>query len=157
MTEFCVLAVDPGLTGAFAFYFPSHPDRVSVEDMPVVAGSVDPTTLARRIEQLRPDVAVVELVGARPGQGVTSMFKFGDSFGAVRGVLAALNIPVHFVPPQRWKKHFRLSSDKEGSRRRALELFPASAGRFARKKDDGRAEAALLARYHAETMARAAA
>lgn len=154
---FCIMGIDPGLKGAISFYFPDAPERVSVEDMPVVAGMVDAVTLAQRVAQLRPDVAIVELVGSMPGQGVSSTFKFGEGCGVVRGVLAGLNIPVHYASPQRWKKHFRLSADKEESRRRALELFPVSGAAFARKKDDGRAEAALIALYHAETRTQVAA
>lgn len=154
MSEVCVLGCDPGLKGAIAYYFPSHPDRIMVEDMPVVAGNVDPATLARRIRQLRPTHAVIELVHAMPKQGVSSTFKFGDGFGCLRGVVAALDIPVCFVTPGRWKKDLRLSSDKEDSRQRALQLFTESIEHFSLKKHEGRAEAALLARWFAETQMR---
>lgn len=149
--QFCIMGVDPGLKGAFAFYFPQYPDRAGVSDMPVVAGMIDAATLARFVAEIKPDVAIVELVASRPGQSAPSTFKFGEGCGVIRGVLSALNVPVHYASPQRWKRHFHLSSDKEESRRRALELFPASAALFSRKKDEGRAEAALIARYHAET------
>lgn len=157
MTEPCIMGVDPGLKGAISFYFPSHPERVAVDDMPIVAGNVCPATLARRLKQMQPTQAVIEIVHAMPGQGVSSMFKFGDGYGCVRAVVAALEIPVYFVTPSAWKKHFRLSSDKEESRRRAIELFPASSEHFARKKDDGRSEAALIARWFSETQTRMAA
>ena len=84
-----------------------------------------------------------------PGQGVASTFKFGASYGAVRGVLAALQIRTHLVTPGVWKKHFRLSSDKEASRALALRLFAASPEHFSREKDHNCAEAALLALYGA--------
>ncbi len=154
MIRDCILGVDPGLTGAIAWYFPDNTDSVTVEDVPVVASEIDAATLTRRIQQLRPTMAIIELVAARPGQGVSSMFKFGKAYGTVIGVVAALGIPVHFVSPQRWKKHYRLDADKEKSRREALRLFPAAADRFARKKDDGRAEAALIARYGVEAVIR---
>jgi hypothetical protein len=145
----CILGIDPGLTGACAFFFPGAPDRVAAEDMPVVAGEIDCATLARRIVQMGPAVAIVERVGAMPGQGVSSTFKFGRSYGAVLGVLAALQIRTHLVTPALWKKHFKLDSDKEKSRALALRLFAASPEHFSRKKDHGRAEAALLAVYGA--------
>lgn len=146
----CILGVDPGLKGAVAFYFPSH-NRVSVEDMPVVAGRIDPHALLASIEQLRPTHAVVEAVATRPGQGISSAFNFGEGCGVVRGIIAAARVPVVFVTPTSWKRHFRLSKDKDESRKRAMELFPANASNFARAKDDGRAEAALIARWFADT------
>jgi crossover junction endodeoxyribonuclease RuvC len=151
MTAFCIMAIDPGISGAVAFYFPSEPSLITVEDMPVAAGEVDATTLAQRIQQMKPDVAFVEHVSSMPGQGVASTFKFGASFGMALGVIAALQIPMHLVRPQRWKKHLGLSSDKERSRALALRLWPSSDA-FARKKDDGRAEAALIARYAADLL-----
>lgn len=154
MSVDCILGVDPGLSGAIAWYFPDTPESVTVEDVPVVASEIDAATLTRRISQLRPTMAVIELVAARPGQGVSSMFKFGKAYGTVIGVVAALSIPVHFTSPQRWKKHFRLDSDKEKSRREAIRLFPSNSASFCRKKDNGRAEAALIARYGAETLIR---
>jgi hypothetical protein len=91
----CILGIDPGLSGACAYYFPSAPDRVAAEDMPVVAGAVDCATLAARIAQMAPSLAVVERVASMPKQGVASTFKFGASYGAVLGVLAALKIQTH--------------------------------------------------------------
>lgn len=150
--SFCTLGVDPGLTGAIAFYYSGYPDLIAVEDMPVIAGDVSAADLAARINMVRPDAAVIELVGARPGQGVSSMFKFGKSFGVVIGVCQALKIPTHFVAPQKWKKHFSLSADKDDSRRRATEYWPDRPELFAKKKHDGRAEAALIARYGSEVL-----
>jgi hypothetical protein len=151
MSTLCILAVDPGLTGALAFYFPGE-NAISAEDMPVVGKDVDAATLVARIAQMKPDVAIVELVASRPGQGVASVFKFGCGFGMVRGVVAASGVPLHLVSPSKWKRHFGLSSDKEQSRARALQFWPARAELFSRKRDHGRAEAALLARYAAERV-----
>lgn len=148
----CILGVDPGINGAIAFYFTSHPDTVAAEVMPTADNMVDAATLSRRIEQIRPDIAVVEMVGAMPGQGVSSMFRFGQAFGIAIGVIAAMKVPVEFVAPARWKKHYRLGADKEEARSRALQLWPARAELFERKKDHGKAEAALIARYLAETQ-----
>jgi len=151
-TAFCIAAFDPGSSsGAVAFYFPAHPGQISAEDLPVAAGQVDPGTLAAWLKQIGPDVVVIKRVAAMPKQGVSSTFKFGTAFGILQGVVAALTIPVHFVAPGRWKKHFGLTADKEQSRARALQLWPARSDLFGRKKDHGRAESALLARYFAET------
>jgi crossover junction endodeoxyribonuclease RuvC len=148
----CILGIDPGMSGALAFYFPGHPERIAVEDMPVVAGDVDAVTLAKRIAAMGPDLAFLERVNAMPGQGVSSTFKFGRSYGVALGVIGAAAIPLHLVTPGKWKGHMRLSSDKEQARAMALRLFPACSEHFKRKKDHGRAEAALIARYGAEIM-----
>jgi len=148
---FCILGIDPGLSGALAFYFPSAPHLVAAEDMPIAGHEVDVATLARRLEQMRPDVAIIEQVQSMPKQGVSSTFKFGAAYGMARGVITGLGIPVHLVSPRRWKTHFHLDSDKDKSRALALRYWPTSAA-FARKKDDGRAEAALIARFGSEVL-----
>jgi crossover junction endodeoxyribonuclease RuvC len=145
----CICGIDPGLTGAIAFYFPETPDRVTAEDLPVAGGAIDCASLAARIAQMAPSFAVVERIGAMPKQGVSSMFKFGTSYGCLLGVLAALRIRSVLVAPTVWKRHFCLDSDKEKSRALALRTFAKTPEYFARKKDDGRAEAALLAVYGA--------
>ncbi|MCP1931800.1 hypothetical protein [Bradyrhizobium elkanii] len=148
----CILGIDPGMSGAIAFYFPDHPERVSVEDMPIAAGDVDAVNLAKRVVAMAPDLAFLERVGAMPGQGVSSTFKFGRAYGVVLGVIGAATIPLHLVTPAKWKAHLRLSADKEEARALALRLFPACGDHFKRKKDHGRAEAALIARYGAESL-----
>ncbi len=148
----CILGVDPGCSGAIAFYFPEVPSRIGAEDMPTANGEIDAATLANKIAAMAPDLCFVEMVGAMPKQGVSSTFKFGRAFGTAIGVVGALKVPMILVTPQKWKRHFRLSSDKEASRAMALRLFPACAEHFQRKKDHGRAEAALLAKYGAETF-----
>ncbi|WP_441232646.1 hypothetical protein [Bradyrhizobium sp. 1200_D9_N1_1] len=130
----CLLGIDPG------------------EDMPIAAGEVDAVNLARRVAAMAPDLVFLERVNAMPGQGVSSTFKFGRAYGVVLGVIGAAALPLHLVTPAKWKGHLRLSSDKEEARALALRLFPACADHFKRKKDHGRAEAALIARYGAETM-----
>jgi crossover junction endodeoxyribonuclease RuvC len=149
VTAHCILGIDPGLSGAIAFFFPVAPDRVAAENMPAVAGEVDCATLAARILQMTPAFAVVERVASMPKQGVSSTFKFGASYGSIRGVLVALQIRTHLVAPTVWKKHFRLDSDKEKARALALLLFAASPEHFSRKRDHNRAEASLLAVYGA--------
>jgi hypothetical protein len=149
--EPCILGIDPGASGAISFYFPNYPDRISVEDTPVVAGEVDGAALARRIAQMGPTLAIIEQVGAMPKQGVSSTFKFGVAYGVARGVVASLAIPTHMVTPAVWKRHFKLDADKERARALAIRLWPACPN-FERKKHHGRAEAALIARYAAEVL-----
>jgi crossover junction endodeoxyribonuclease RuvC len=149
MSEVCILGVDPGLSGAIAFLFPMALNRVVAEDMPVVNGQVDVVTLADRVRQMAPSFAIIEAVHSMPGQGVASTFKFGMAYGSVIGVLGGLSVPMprHYVTPNVWKKHFKLPPDKEAARALALQRFPATGFHFARKKDHGRAEAALIALY----------
>jgi hypothetical protein len=152
-----IMGIDPGISGAVAFYFPIAPSRIAVDDVPVAGGEINTAELARQIRIHRPTMAVIERVSAMPGNGAVSMFNFGRSYGDVRGVIGALDIPLHFVTPQKWKKHFGLTSDKDQSRLRAIRMFPAVADQFKRKKDDGRAEAALIALYGAEVLMKVAA
>lgn len=142
----CILGVDPGsVSGAIAFFFPIE-DAIFAEDMPVADKRVDVATLAQRIAQMKPTFAVVEMVHSFPKQGVASSFKFGEAYGAIKGIVASLQIPMHLVAPTVWKKKFNLGPDKEKSRALALQYWPASTC-FGRRKDHGRAEAAILARY----------
>ena len=149
--EICIMAIDPGLSGAVAWFFPSHPELISAEDLPTAGHEIDAAALRRRVDQMHPNIGLIEAVAARPGQGVTSMFRFGQSFGTIIGVVAGAGIPLHRTSPARWKKHFQLGSEKEASRALAIRLWPNSP-HFERKKDHGRAEAALIARFAAETL-----
>lgn len=170
MAEHCIVGIDPGLTGAVAFLFPSAPDRVAVDDMPVVDGQVDPQALDRRIRQMGPTLGIVELVNAMPSakpgkdgkrrtMGAMSAFNFGAAFAIAKTTVLLAGVPLHLVTPVTWKAHHRIVGGEEGkeqSRGLALRLFPASAERFARKKDHNRAEAALIARFAADTLLRIA-
>jgi hypothetical protein len=149
----CLLGVDPGVSGAIAYFFPDRPDHIVVQDVPVVDGQLDPVTLARRIDQMRPTLAVVERVAAMPKQGVSSTFKFGMAYGMMLGIIATQQIPLHLVTPARWKKAFNLSADKEQARALAIRLWPGCED-FALKKWHGRAEAALIARYGVQLLER---
>jgi crossover junction endodeoxyribonuclease RuvC len=91
---------------------------------------------------------VIERVGAMPGQGVSSMFNFGRSAGIIEGVVAALRMPHTYVTPATWTKAVGRAAGKDASRMRAMELFPSKADLFKRVKDDGRADAALIAYYY---------
>lgn len=143
------VGIDPGKTGAIAIL--DGDALVAVHDMPVVDGQVSAALVALLVGQ-RLEHATVERVSARPGQGVSSTFSFGLSAGVVHGVFGALRIPVDIVTPVAWKRHFRLGADKDESRARAIERWPQHAGQFARKRDDGRAEAALIALWWHETQ-----
>ena len=95
---------------------------------------------------------VVEQVNAMPGQGVTSMFNFGQTFGAIKGICASLGLPIFFVRPSKWKKHFDLiNSQKDSSRTKAIEMYPSLSNELSRKKDVNKADAILIARYFFET------
>lgn len=150
------IGVDPGFSGAVATIL--EDGTLEVEDMPTlknVKGKVE-IDLHGLYSVLHPEgfecFAVVEQVGAMPGQGVTSMFRFGQSYGAIQMAVAAHKIPVAYVTPVRWKKHFGLTRGKDVSRGLAMQRFPDRADWFKRVKDDGRAEAALLALYAKEVM-----
>jgi crossover junction endodeoxyribonuclease RuvC len=143
--QFCIMGADPGHSGAISFYLPDHPELVSVEDLPIVAGAIDVATLADLIRQMRPNRAVIERVASMPKQGVASTFKFGAAYGALLGVVGALTIPSTLVAATKWKRELGLSADKEEARALALRTWPARSELFKRKKDHGRAEAALLA------------
>jgi crossover junction endodeoxyribonuclease RuvC len=145
----CIMGIDPGMSGAIAFFYPEQ-DRVAVYDMPSANNVVSGAEVARIVNAYAPKQAIIEAVHAMPGQGVSSTFKFGQSYGIAIGAVSACMIPLHFVTPQRWKKHYRLGADKDEGRARAISLWPACQ-HFARKKDHGRAEAALLARFLHET------
>jgi len=96
---------------------------------------------------------VVEHVTAMPGQGVTSMFNFGQSFGVVKGICAALKLPIYFVRPVKWKKHFNLiGTNKDASRTKVIEIFPHISSKIPRKKDSNKADSILIAKYFEETQ-----
>ena len=95
---------------------------------------------------------VVEQVNAMPGQGVTSMFNFGQTFGAIKGICAALQLPIFFVRPSKWKKHFELiNASKDASRTKVIEMYPSLSGDLSRKKDVNKSDAILIARFYSET------
>ena len=150
------IGIDPGLNGAIA-YFDVEDGHLAIVDMPTfevkrnskVKREVSPSGVAHELTVVNVRGVVLERVGAMPGQGVTSVFSFGRSTGIIEGILAAFEMPVNIVTPQEWQKAAGVRGGKDGSRMRACELFPNYATLFARKKDDGRADAALMAWYAA--------
>ena len=149
MSRSTIIGIDPGLSGAIAFFDPHQRDRVEVFDLPNVAGVIDGRNLRGIVQRFSPNRAVLEDVHSMPKQGVASTFKFGRAFGTTIGVLECLGLSTTYVSPSKWKRHYGLDSDAEKSRRRALDLFPQSVDLFSRKKDHNRAEAALIARWGA--------
>ena len=146
-----ILGVDPGLSGAIALVGDGH---LAVRDMPT-AGELKrrvivTAELAGIIRAWAPDCAVIEKVHAMPKQGVSSSFRFGQALGAIEGVLGALLIPVEYVTPQSWKKHYRLTANKDDARLRAIHNWPRLSDELSRKKDADRAEALLIAKYKQE-------
>jgi len=158
------LGIDPGLSGAIMQFDSSAKRPIHVTDMPTheINGKrrLDLHSLGGYLGAAadfnKSNIkAVIEEPNAMPGQGVASMFKFGFCCGAVQGIVAALELPVLLVRPNVWKKALGVPADKDGARMMASRLWPSCSGVWARKKDDGRAEAALLA-YYGATMERAA-
>lgn len=152
-----ILGVDPGLRGAITIMDGAG---LTIIDVPVhslarggkIKSEMDVYEFARWIDaQARIDHAFIEKVASMPGQGVSSVFSFGKTFGQLIGVIAANFIPMTLVPPQTWKKSLKVPAAKDGARARASELMPAFAGFWNRVKDDGRAEATLLAYYGYKT------
>jgi hypothetical protein len=152
----CVLAIDPGVIGAWAI-LDAKGRLVACDDLPVagekaqrmVAPAVLVAQLQPYINRLR--IVVFERVHSMPKQGVSSSFKFGRAFGIVEGVVTGLGLATAYVTPQAWKKHWKLKGgdeNKDASRQLALQRWPQHAHLMARKKDHGRAEAALIAAYY---------
>jgi len=145
-----VVGIDPGATGALAF-IDDRDGLMAVYDMPTTKNKqgknlVNATLLAQLLRVEQPKKAIIERVSAMPGQGVTSMFNFGMGYGVVLGVIASLGIPHELVTPQTWKRAAGLiGADKDYARTKVLEMYPHAD--VARKKDIGRADAILIARY----------
>lgn len=157
-----ILGIDPGVSGALALLTDGGNQVVWVQDMPVrdagkkarKAHEIDGAALAHLLRPCLADItmACIEEVHAMPGQGVSSMMSLGDSRGCIRGVLEALGISVERVEPATWKRAMGLiGSDKDASRAAAIRIYPTCTD-LARKKDHGRAEAILIARYGAQRM-----
>ena len=152
-----IIAIDPGIIGGWAILSEAG-HLVAAGDLPVAGEGaqrmVSAPLFREVLTQYRPDRAVIELVGSMPKQGVASSFKFGRAVGVVEGVIGGTGVPVEWVSPAKWKRRLGLGPDKEVSRQRAIQRWPREASLFfARKKDHGRAEAALLGLYSIEARA----
>ena len=155
-----IIGIDPGLSGGIAVL--EENKVINLYDMPVMPeGKKNKRQLnsAQLVKLLKDNVlkndevsVVVEQVNAMPGQGVTSMFNFGQTFGAIKGVCAALGLPIFFVRPSKWKKHFELiNASKDSSRTKAIEMYPSLSNDLAKKKDVNKSDAILIARFYSET------
>ena len=155
-----IIGIDPGLSGAIAVL--EDIKVLSLFEMPVMAegkknkrqlNSAQLVNIIKENTNVDEEIAViVEQVNAMPGQGVTSMFNFGQTFGAIKGVCAALGLPVFFVRPSKWKKYFELiNSSKDASRTKVIEMYPSFSKQLAKKKDVNKSDAILIARFFAET------
>ena len=157
-----IIGIDPGISGSICFF--QDGKIIDVVEMPTmtegkknkkqVNGSQIFNEVSEKIKKLdKADIKVIiEQVSAMPGQGVTSMFNFGQSFGILKGICSAMQLPMYFVRPTKWKKYFNLiNSEKDASRTRAIEIFPYFSSQLSRKKDSNKADAILIASFYHET------
>ena len=157
-----IIGIDPGISGSICFL----EDGIikDVLEMPTmtegkknkkqVNGSQIYNEISFRIKtyEKKNIKVVIEQVSAMPGQGVTSMFNFGQSFGILKGICSAMQLPIYFVRPAKWKKYFNLiNSEKDASRTRAIEIFPYFSSNLSKKKDSNKADAILIASFYYET------
>ena len=157
-----IIGIDPGISGSICFF--KDGKILDVIEMPImnegkknkkqVNGAQIYNEIIKRIDNTsgtRTRV-VIEHVTAMPGQGVTSMFNFGQSFGILKGVCSAMRLPMFFVRPAKWKKYYNLiNSEKDASRTRAIEIFPNFSSQLSKKKDSNKADAILIASFYYET------
>ena len=157
-----IIGIDPGISGSICFF--KDGNIIDVVEMPTMAegkknkrqvnGAQIYNEICNRVNKFdKQNVRVIiEQVSAMPGQGVTSMFNFGQSFGILKGICSAMQLPMYFVRPTKWKKYFNLiNSEKEASRTKAIEVFPYFSSELSRKKDSNKADAILIASFYYET------
>jgi len=157
-----IIGIDPGITGSICFL--QEGKIIDVVEMPnmsegkknkkQVNGAQIFHEISLRIKDMNKEEikVVIEQVSAMPGQGVTSMFNFGQSFGILKGICSAMQLPMYFVRPAKWKKYFNLiNSEKDASRTKAIEIFPYFSSQLSRKKDSNKADAILIASFYYET------
>ena len=157
-----IIGIDPGISGAISFL--KDGKIIDVIEMPTMAegkknkrqvnGSQIVNEILLRIKEFNKEEIkiVIEQVSAMPGQGVTSMFNFGQSFGILKGICSAMHLSMYFVRPAKWKKYFNLiKTEKDASRTKAIEIFPYFSANLSKKKDANKADAILIASYFQET------
>ena len=157
-----IIGIDPGTSGSICFF--EDGKILEVIEMPVmtegkknkkqVNGAQIYNEFLKRINKKKDNEVrvVIEQVSAMPGQGVTSMFNFGQSFGILKGICSSMQLPMFFVRPAKWKKYFNLiNSQKDASRTRAIEIFPYFSTQLSKKKDSNKADAILIASFYYET------
>ena len=156
-----IIGIDPGLSGGIAIL--DDLKIFDLFDMPIMSeGKKNKNQLnsAQLVNIIKKHIisantfVIVEQVSAMPGQGVTSMFNFGQTFGSIKGICAALNLPIFYVRPAKWKKHFELiNSSKDASRTKVIEMYPSISSRLSKKEDVNKADAILIARYFRDCRA----
>ena len=157
-----IIGIDPGISGSICFF--EEGKIIDVVEMPTmtegkknkrqVNGAQIYNEISNKINKIEKQNVrvIIEQVSAMPGQGVTSMFNFGQSFGILKGICSAMQLPMFFVRPAKWKKHFNLiNSEKDASRTRAIEIFPYFSSQLSKKKDSNKADAILIASFYYET------
>ena len=157
-----IIGIDPGISGSICFF--QDGKILDVIDMPTmiegkknkrqVNGAQIYNEIYKRVKKIENQNirVVIEQVSAMPGQGVTSMFNFGQSFGILKGICSAMQLPMYFIRPAKWKKYFNLlNSEKDASRTRAIEIFPYFSSNLSKKKDTNKADAILIASFYYET------
>ena len=157
-----IIGIDPGISGSICFF--EQGKILDVIEMPTmtegkknkrqVNGSQIYNEILKGVEKAEKQNVrvIIEQVSAMPGQGVTSMFNFGQSFGILKGICSAMQLPMYFVRPAKWKKYFGLiNSQKDASRTRVIEMFPYYSSELSRKKDSNKADAILIASFYYET------
>jgi len=156
-----IIGIDPGVSGAICIL--TDGKITEIYEMPTmidgkknkkqVNGAEVTNIINKELINEKDINVVIEHVSAMPGQGVTSMFNFGQSFGVLKGICAALKLSVHFIRPVKWKKHFNLiNTEKDASRTKVIEVFPYISSKISKKKDANKADAILIARFFHETV-----
>ena len=158
-----IIGIDPGINGAICFF--KNGTIIELLDMPTMSvgkknkSQVNGSQIFNEVQKVtlnenkKEVLAVIEQVSAMPGQGVTSMFNFGQSFGVLKGVFSAMQIPMDFVTPVKWKKFFNLiNTNKDSSRTKAIKIFPYISSKLSRKKDANKADAILIASFYYQNM-----
>jgi crossover junction endodeoxyribonuclease RuvC len=156
-----IIGIDPGISGAISIV--ENKKILEVYDTPTmidgkknkrqINSAQVSNIIKERLNTNKEVVVVVEQVNAMPGQGVTSMFNFGQSFGVIKGICAALSLPIYFVRPTKWKKHFNLiKTNKDASRTKVIEAYPDISSKLHRKKDSNRADEILISLYFNDTQ-----
>jgi len=157
-----IIGIDPGISGAICFF--ENGEVKEILDMPNMAdgkknkrqinGPQIYNEISKRITNIpkKEVIVVIEQVSAMPGQGVTSMFNFGQSFGVLKGICSAMQLSMRFVRPAKWKKYFNLiKTEKDASRTKVIEIFPYISSQLSRKKDSNKADAILIASFYNNT------
>ena len=158
-----IISIDPGINGAICFF--ENGQVKEIINMPVMAdgkknkrqinGPQTYNEILKRINNYpkKDIIVVIEQVSAMPGQGVTSMFNFGQSFGVIKGICSAMQLSMFFIRPTKWKKYFGLiKTEKDASRTKVIEIFPYISSELSRKKDSNKADAVLIASFFYNTF-----